>query len=39
MQVEFYKNLDETKPAGQFINSITDKKLRAKMIRVIKLLE
>ncbi len=30
---------DGTKPAGQFINSIEDLKLRAKVIRSVKLLE
>ncbi len=30
---------DGTKPAGQFINSIGDLKLRAKVIRSVKLLE
>ncbi len=39
MIVEFYKCVDGTKPAGQFINSIEDLKLRAKMIRTVKLLE
>ncbi len=35
----FYKLEDGTKPAGQFINSIEDLKLRAKVIRSVKLLE
>ncbi len=39
MEVEFFKLEDGTKPAGLFINSIEDKKLRAKVIRSIKLLE
>ncbi len=39
MIVEFYKTIDGYKPAGAFINSIEDKKLRAKMIRATKLLE
>ena len=37
--VEFYKLPDGTKPAGQFIKSIEDDKLRAKVIRSVKLLE
>ena len=39
MKVEFYKTVEGVKPAGQFINSIEDVKLRAKMIRTVKLLE
>lgn len=39
MIVEFYRMEDGTKPAGLFINSIEDKKLRAKVIRTVKLLE
>ena len=39
MGVEFYKTVDGVKPAGQFINSIEDVKLRAKMIRTVQLLE
>ncbi len=39
MEVEFYKTVDGIKPAGQFINSIEDFKLRAKMIRTVQLLE
>ena len=39
MRVIFYKMEDGTKPAGQFINSIEDLKLRAKVIRSVKLLE
>ena len=35
----FYKLEDGTKPAGKFINSIEDLKLRAKVIRSVKLLE
>lgn len=38
-EVEFYKFEDGTKPAGQFIRSIEDEKLRAKVIRSVKLLE
>lgn len=37
--VEFYKLPDGTKPAGQFIRSIEDDKLRAKVIRCVKRLE
>ncbi len=39
MEVVFYKLEDGSKPAGQFINSIEDEKLRAKVIRSVKLLE
>lgn len=39
MKVEFYKTVEGVKPAGQFINSIEDVKLRAKMIRTVQLLE
>lgn len=39
MIVEFYKTSSGVKPAGQFINSITDEKLKSKMIRATKLLE
>ncbi len=39
MIVEFYKTLDGTKPAGIFIKTIEDKKLKAKVIRSVKLLE
>ena len=39
MEVVFYKLEDVSKPAGQFINSIEDEKLRAKVIRSVKLLE
>ena len=39
MVVEFYKFQDGTKPAGVFIKSIEDQKLKAKVIRTIKLLE
>ena len=38
-EVEFYKLEDGTKPAGEFIKSIRDVKLRAKVIRSVKLLE
>ena len=37
--VEFYKFEDGTKPVGQFIRSIEDEKLRAKVIRSVKLLD
>ena len=37
--VEFYKLPDGTKPVGQFIRSIEDDKLRAKVIRSVKRLE
>jgi phage-related protein len=39
VKVEFYKKEDGTKPAGLFIKSISDLKLKAKMIRSVKLLE
>ena len=39
MKVEFYITEDGIKPAGQFIKSIDDLKLRAKVIRSVKLLE
>ena len=39
MEVIFYKTEQGVKPAGQFINSVEDKKLRAKIIRSVKLLE
>ncbi|MBE5824757.1 MAG: type II toxin-antitoxin system RelE/ParE family toxin [Butyrivibrio sp.] len=39
MEVEFYKTVEGLKPAGQFINLIEDVKLRAKMIRTVRLLE
>ncbi|MDC7294557.1 MULTISPECIES: type II toxin-antitoxin system RelE/ParE family toxin [unclassified Butyrivibrio] len=39
MIVEFYKLEDGTKPAGIFIKSIEDNKLKAKVIRSTKLLE
>ena len=39
MEVIFYKTEQGVKPAGQFINSVDDLKLRAKIIRSIKLLE
>lgn len=39
MEVIFYRTEKGTKPAGQFINSIEDEKLRAKIIRSLKLLE
>ncbi len=39
MIVEFYKKENGEKPAGEFIKSIEDIKLRAKVIRTIKLLE
>jgi len=39
MRVEFYKTVEGVKPAGLFINSIEDVKLRAKMIRTVRLLE
>ena len=39
MNVSFYMTEKGVKPAGQFINSVEDKKLRAKIIRSIKLLE
>ncbi len=39
MVVEFYKKESGEKPAGEFIKSIEDIKLRAKVIRTIKLLE
>ncbi len=39
MIVEFYKLQNGTKPAGMFIKSIEDQKLKAKVIRTIKLLE
>jgi hypothetical protein len=38
-EVEFYSLADGTKPVEQFIKSIEDDKLRAKVIRNIKLLE
>ena len=39
MEVIFYKTEQGVKPAGEFINSVEDKKLRAKIIRSVKLLE
>ncbi len=39
MEVIFYKTEQGDKPAGQFIKSIEDLKLRAKVIRSVKLLE
>ncbi len=39
MIVEFYKLQDGTKPAGLFIKTIEDQKLKAKVIRSVKLLE
>ena len=39
MEVIFYMTEQGIKPAGQFINSVEDKKLRAKIIRSVKLLE
>ena len=39
MQVVFYMTERGVKPAGQFINSVEDKKLRAKIIRSVQLLE
>lgn len=39
MTVEFYKTKDGNKPAGEFIKSIQDIKLRAKVVRSLKLLE
>ena len=39
MIVEFYRTEKGTKPAGEFIKSIEDVKLRAKVIRSLKLLE
>ena len=39
MDVIFYKTEQGVKPAGEFINSVEDKKLRAKIIRSVKLLE
>jgi phage-related protein len=39
MIVEFYKLEDGTKPAGIFIKTVEDKKLKAKIIRSTKLLE
>ena len=39
MNVIFYMKADGTKPAGAFIKSISDVKLRAKVIRSLKLLE
>jgi len=39
MTVIFYKTEQGEKPAGQFIKSVEDKKLRAKIIRSVKLLE
>ena len=39
MIVTFYMTEQGVKPAGQFINSVEDTKLRAKIIRSIKLLE
>ena len=39
MEVIFYRRENGTKPAGEFINSIEDLKLRAKVIRSVKLLE
>ena len=35
MEVEFYKTVEGVEPAGQFINSIEDVKLRAKIIRTV----
>jgi len=37
--VEFYKTEAGVKPAGDFIRSIEDVKLRAKVVRSLKLLE
>ena len=39
MKVIFYRTESGVKPAGQFINSVEDVKLRAKIIRSVKLLE
>lgn len=39
MIVEFYKTQKGKKPAGDFIKSIEDVKLRAKVVRSLKLLE
>ena len=39
MEVIFHKTEDGVKPAGQFINSVEDMKLRAKIIRSVKLLD
>lgn len=39
MIVEFYKTEKGEKPAGDFIKSIEDVKLRAKVVRSLKLLE
>ena len=39
MTVEFYKTEKGKKPAGDFIKSIEDVKLRAKVVRSLKLLE
>lgn len=39
MIVEFYKTEKGKKPAGDFIKSIEDVKLRAKVVRSLKLLE
>ena len=39
MIVEFYKTGKGKKPAGDFIKSIEDVKLRAKVVRSLKLLE
>lgn len=39
MRVIFYQKEDGEKPAGKFIKSIQDQKLKAKMIREVKLLE
>ena len=37
--VDFYQLHDGTKPVGQFIRSIEDQKLKAKVLRGLKLLE
>ena len=39
MTVEFYKTEGGRKPAGEFIKSVSDVKLQAKIIRSLKLLE
>lgn len=39
MIIEFYKTEKGKKPAGDFIKSIEDVKLRAKVVRSLKLLE
>lgn len=38
LKIEFYEKADGTQPAKEFLNSL-DKPMRAKMVRVIKMLE